>query len=280
MKKKFNILTRVLADRLRLFLGSSLGVFLFILFFEPFALEHFDFDNRLLFFAGFAAILFFITLLGYVSYYLIIRIDPEEEYIHLTPGYLNHFVILALSTVALTFYIRYVGSVPVTFFIVFKIFLIGLFFQAVIHIYTRINKLTRQNTELIREKTLLLKQTEKLKEHGFDETIEFTSENRTENMRLVGKEVVMIRSADNYVELFYRGDGETKKKLIRNTLKNIEVLISPYSYFVRCHRTCIVNTLYVAEVGRTYGNHWLKVKGFSDKLPVSRQYLLRLREAL
>ena len=42
---------------LGLFLSISFGVFLFVLFFQPFNLDYFEFNNRLIFVAGMATIL-------------------------------------------------------------------------------------------------------------------------------------------------------------------------------------------------------------------------------
>jgi len=71
-----------------------------------------------------------------------------------------------------------------------------------------------------------------------------------------------------------------KKKLIRNTLKNTELHIKQYSNFIRCHRTCIVNMHYIEKLNHDYNSYWLKIKGYDEKIPVSRQYLLKLKEAL
>jgi len=76
-------------------------------------------------------------------------------------------------------------------------------------------------------------------------------------------------------------DGDNlRKKLIRNTLKNIEFFIKQYSNFIRCHRTCIVNMHYIEKLHQDYSSHWITIKGSNEKIPVSRQYLLKLKEAL
>jgi DNA-binding LytR/AlgR family response regulator len=71
-----------------------------------------------------------------------------------------------------------------------------------------------------------------------------------------------------------------KKALIRNTLKNIELQIKQYSNFIRCHRTFVVNLHYVVKLNHDYNSHWVTIKGYDEKVPVSRQYLLKLKEAL
>jgi DNA-binding LytR/AlgR family response regulator len=82
------------------------------------------------------------------------------------------------------------------------------------------------------------------------------------------------------VEIVYKDGDHLKKKLIRNTMKNIEQQIKSYSNFIRCHRICIVNTYYVEKLDRKYNSHWLTIKGYQEQLPVSRQYLLKLKDAI
>ena len=119
-----------------------------------------------------------------------------------------------------------------------------------------------------------------MKKIFLNKSIDFISENSSENFSLPVAEVAYIKSADNYVEIVYK-EGETyKKKLIRNTLKNIESQIKQYSNFLRCHRTSIVNIHFIGRLSRDRNNHWVIIKGVEEQVPVSRQYLLKLKEAL
>ena len=137
-----------------------------------------------------------------------------------------------------------------------------------------------QNEALIIEKKIIQKQLEKYEEDYLNKSIEFISESRNENLNLLIADVAFIKSADNYVEIAYMEGSDLKKKLLRNTLKNIEQQIKPYSNFIRCHRICIVNLHFIEKLNTSYNNHWLTIKGFNEQIPVSRQYMLKLREAL
>jgi hypothetical protein len=67
IKKRLTHLIRLLNNELGLFLSISFGVFLFVYFFEPFPLDHFDFNYRLLFVAGLSGIVFlFMMIVGIV----------------------------------------------------------------------------------------------------------------------------------------------------------------------------------------------------------------------
>jgi DNA-binding LytR/AlgR family response regulator len=267
-------------EELGLLLSISFGIFLFVLFFQPFPFIGFDLDNSLLFVGGLSIIVFFIMVLIRITIPRLLRRNKEDSELLFLPSYLKGFVILVLNSVAFVFYLRYVGEVEITFFITFKAVLICFAPSVILAISDRINELEQQNELLIVERKIIQKQIEKYEEDILNKTIEFSSENNTENLDLLVSEIALIKSADNYVEIVYK-EGETfRKKLIRNTLKNIELQIKQYSNFLRCHRICIVNLHYIERLTTSNNNHWLIIKGFNEQVPVSRQYLLKLKEAL
>jgi len=173
-----------------------------------------------------------------------------------------------------------VGSVSISFFLIVKVVLICFAPPVVLTLYDANKELIKQNESLISERKIIQKQIEKYEEDNLNKTIEFISETSTENLSLLIAEVIFIQSADNYVEIAYMDGDNLKKKLIRNTLKNIELQVKQYSNFIRCHRTCIVNMHYIEKLNQDYSSHWITIKGCDEKIPVSRQYLLKLREAL
>lgn len=280
MNSKSNRFVQLLNREIRVILAISFGVFLFILFFQPFPLGKFDFNNSLLFIAGFAGIVFFFVFMIRIILPWIIRKNDQEGEITTLNPYLEGFIILALCTVAFAFYLRYVGTVHTSFYIIFKVILICSAIPVTLKIYDVNKGLIRQNESLVAEKKTIQKQIEKYEEDNLNKSIEFISESGTGNINLPVTEVIIIQSADNYVEIVYVEGEKIKKSLIRNTLKNIEHQVKPYSNFIRCHRTCIVNMHYIEKLNRNYGSYSLSLKGYNDKIPVSRQYLLKLKEAL
>jgi hypothetical protein len=269
----------LLKENLGLFLSISFGLFLFVLFFQPFPLDHFDFNNRLLFVAGLGGIVFLFMVLIRIIFSLF-----SQKYIHLGeepvfPFYLSGFIILALSSVAFAFYVHYVGKVEITFFVMSRVVLICLAPPIILGIYDMVKDLKLANETLVKEKEITHKQIEKYEDDYLNKTIEFVSEKSSENLTLLVSDVAIIKSADNYVEIVFKEENHFKKKLIRNTLKNIEQQIKPFPDFIRCHRICIVNSHYIEKLHRNYNGHWLTIKGYDEQIPISRQYLLKFKES-
>lgn len=280
MNTRFNRITHVLNEKIKILLGTSFAVFLFILFFQPFPGDRFDFNNRLLFIAGFGAILFFIMFLVKIAWPWIFNRKRGDENKTLINQYLSSFIILILSSVAFTFYLRYVGQVNISFYVVFKVVLICMAGPLTFIIYDIYKDLKRQNESLLSQVETLEKKISKYEEESLNKSIEFVSETGTDNLSLLIAEVILVQSADNYVEISFMEGENIRKKLIRNTLKNIEIQLKQYPNFVRCHRTCIVNLHFVEKLHHEAGQHWLNIRGSAEKIPVSRQYLLKLKEIL
>jgi len=280
MNGRVNPFVRLLNEKLKLLIGTAFGVFLFILFFQPFYLERFDFDDRLLFTGGFGLIVFIISLLMWIFFHLLLHKNNGNGNDYSIGSFMIGVIITILCSVAFTFYLRYVGLVSISFYVVFKVVLICIFPPLVYKLYESYTGLVKQNESLVVERKIIQKQIEHYEEENLNKTIGFISENRAENLTLLISEVIFIQSADNYVEVVYMEGESYKKKLIRNTLKNIELQIKQYSNFIRCHRACIVNLHYIEKLNQDFSSHWITLKKCPDKIPVSRQYLLKLREAL
>jgi len=280
MIKKLNQLIQILKEELGLLLSISFGVFIFVLFFQPFPLDRFDFNNRLIFIAGLAAIIFLFMVLVRIALPWIIQNHDQGNHEPILFSNMSWFIILTLNSVAFTFYLRYVGFVDISFYIVFKVVFICLAPPITLSLYDAYKILRQENESLIKEKEIKEKQIKKYEEDYLNKSIEFFSENSTENFKLLIAEVAFIKSANNYVEIVYKEGEDYKKKLLRNTLKNIEQQTKPYSNFIRCHRICIVNSHYIEKLNRNYSNHWLAIKRYNERIPVSRQYLLKLKEIL
>lgn len=232
MNKKLNQLIYLLNEELGLFLSISFGVFLFVLFFQPFPLDRFDFNNRLLFVAGLGSIVFLFMFITRTLIPWLFQNNHQNGDGPVLPSYISGFIILAFSSVAFPFYLRYVGSVNISFYIMLKVVLICLAPPLTLKLYDTIKELKNQNASLILEKKIIQKQIEKYEDDYLNKTIDLVSENSSESLSLLIADIAFIKSADNYVEIAYKEGDSFKKKLIRNTLKNIEQQIRQYSNFI------------------------------------------------
>ncbi len=280
MKKRLNNIFCLLNKEKVMFHSVSLGVFFFILFFQPFPPSIFDFYYGLLFMVGFGAIILLILFLVRILYPCMIENNSQSEKEITLSSYTSGFIIWLLSSAAFVFYLRYVGFISISDYLVFKVVLICLAPPVILVFYDKVKKIRLQNESLISEKIIIQRQVDKYEEDYQNLSIDFKSDNNGGKLRLLIADILIIKSADNYVAIHYLEGDKVKKKLIRSTLKNIDLQIKPYSNFVRCHRTCIVNTHFIEKLNGNCNNHLLTIKGVDKPIPVSRKYFLKIKEAI
>jgi DNA-binding LytR/AlgR family response regulator len=278
MIAKLNAYIVLLKKYFNPFISISFGLFLFVLFFQPFPIVIFDSNDKLVFIAGLGVITFLSLSIGKIVSFVLFKENEIPDNKSVLPSFLGIFGIFLISSLAFAFYLRYVGKIGISFYIMVKIMIICLAGPIILRIYEMMISLMQHNETLIKEKKAVQKQVESYEEDYLNKTVHFTSDAGTESLSLLIADVAYIRSADNYVEIVYQEGDSFRKKLLRNTLRGIEHQIKSYSNFVRCHRICIVNSHYIEKLNKNYGSYSLSVKGHDERLPVSRQYLLKIKE--
>ncbi|MBS3769396.1 MAG: LytTR family transcriptional regulator DNA-binding domain-containing protein [Bacteroidales bacterium] len=279
-KIKSDFLYQHINKEFKLFAGIGFGIFLFLLFFQPFTLNNFDFNNQILFLLGVGAILFMFMAVVRVGLPWWVEQASREKANTVLQPYVNGFLIFILNAVALPFYLRYVGSVDITFYVIFKVVFICIIPPLILRVYDTLEALKQQNESYLEKNKRLQSLVDQLKEFNRNETITLVSENSSEKLNFPVSDVVMIRSADNYVEIVYKEGDNFKKQLLRNTLKHIEHQTTQYASFIRCHRTCIINIHHTENLYRRQNSYWLSIKNYTEQVPVSRQYLMWIKEAI
>ncbi len=261
---------------LRAIIGISLGVFLFLLFFQPLKPQNPDFNNKLLILAAFGVIT--LILLGLFRI-IIPSVFPEsfsKNEWTLKKEIIINFLFLIFNSVAFVFFSRYVGKITVTFHVVTIIVIISLTATVILVVINEFQFLKEQIRNFSGSSTKT--DDEIISKENVE--IEFESENKSEYFHLFLEQIILIKSADNYIEVIYKQEEKINKRLIRSTLKITEELFSKYPAMVRCHRSCIVNKNYIQKV--TKGTDGLKLTLFDypQDIHVSRQYVLKVKEAL
>lgn len=102
--------------------------------------------------------------------------------------------------------------------------------------------------------------------------IRIPDENNTVKLSIHINHLLYFKSADNYVEVKYLDEGKVKKKLIRNTLKNLEESLSNVA-IKRCHRSYIVNMKSIKLIEKVSGKFFMHIKNCEKVIPISANYI-------
>ncbi|RNC86767.1 MAG: LytTR family transcriptional regulator [Winogradskyella sp.] len=97
-------------------------------------------------------------------------------------------------------------------------------------------------------------------------------DNKLDILKILPDDIVCISSADNYVEVNYLRNGKLNKKLLRNTLKNIQ---NDVPNLFKVHRSHLINLSHFIE-----WNDSSSVKLTETEVPVSKNYKSKLITAI
>lgn len=280
MENQKNHILMSLSDALGQFLIISFGVFLFILFFQPFPLDMLDYNNRLLYVTGFWAITFLLACIIFIILPLSIPKWFKIEEWESGPPFVLSLIFLVIIATSFAFYINYVGKVSLSFYIVFKVILVCLLPLLILIILYKYRSMKQIIGTLQDQNKYYISKIGEYEKTGEEEEIDIISDSKSEKLTLKYKNIISVKSADNYIEIYYLEKDVVEKKLVRNTLKNIELQLANQRIFIRCHRTGIANINYINKLARTYSGYSLKMRFLDETIPVSRQYLKQVKNVI
>jgi len=113
---------------------------------------------------------------------------------------------------------------------------------------------------------------EKSENPDSSETILFEASNKKENISLLLNNFLYIKSADNYIDVYYMENNIRKHNLLRNTLNEIEKKFTDNKNIQRCHISFIVNAGIIDSVLGNASGYKLKLKNTEELIPVSKKY--------
>ena len=93
---------------------------------------------------------------------------------------------------------------------------------------------------------------------------------QNEKIEVFPEDLSLISSASNYIKVFHLQKNTVVHSIIRSTLKKAEEALSPYPTFFKCHRAFIVNLDKVVHVEGNAQGYKIKIAGYDELIPVSR----------
>ncbi|MFA7326645.1 MAG: LytTR family DNA-binding domain-containing protein [Candidatus Kapaibacterium sp.] len=102
-------------------------------------------------------------------------------------------------------------------------------------------------------------------------TIKIDSQNQNEELEINSSDLLFIKSADNYIEVYHLKEEKVEVSLLRNTLKNVEEIFTNNENIIRCHKSYLVNLQYVKNVSGNAQGYKLHLDFTEISIPVSRK---------
>jgi len=253
----------------------SIGIFVFLWLFQPFEIDSLDTKNKYYLIVGFA-IITFLTLSIYLLF--IPSLFPKKFSsavwtIKKEIGW--NLWILFTILVGYFFFTNSLGVMKFNFYMVIKMVLTAILPITVMIIINH-NKMLRSNVKRAEE---LNKQ---LKEHkqNLEKVINFKSDYQKDSLAIKVNMLLIVRSADNYIEVFWK-DGETiKNQMVRCSITMAEEVVKDHKFIFKCHRSFIVNINYIDRFEGNSQGYKLFFENIGFPIPVSKNLVGRLQELI
>lgn len=108
--------------------------------------------------------------------------------------------------------------------------------------------------------------------------VRITSKLKKESLEFLLSELLCISSEGNYVAFYLSQNGKLQKKIIRNSMNEIEEQLNTHSCLLRVHRAFLVN---LNKINHKRGNalgYQLRLNGLDMEIPVSRNKVREFEE--
>ena len=251
----------------------SIGVLGFLYLFQPLEVSLMDAREKLYVVLGLAAITF-------LSLSLNLLILPS-----LFPGIFIKRVwnikkeilwnLWILTTISVGYYLYY--KLLDIFAIDFRMVL-GLIVIAIIPITGLIvvnrNRMLRSNLRLAERINKKLQENKSM-DHKL---VHFQSEYAKDNLSVKVNLIVLIRAANNYIEVFWKEGKNIRSQMIRTSLKKAEELFRDDHFIFKCHRSFLVNTHHIDKIEGNIQGYKIYFDMIDFPVPVSKKFAYKLKQ--
>lgn len=260
----------------KIILFISLGVLAFLLLFQPIDIRTFSSKEIFFLVAG-----LFVSTFLVLSFNLIIlpslfpKIFVSSSWNIKREIIWNIWILLTISASDFLIYTLLFGVIHIGFFDVAKLVLLG-FLPVSALITINQNRLLKAHLKSAQQLNSRLLESKNRKEA----IVHIESEYKKDNLSIKSNALLVIKSSDNYIEVYHRSGSEIKKQLIRSTLKKVVEVTQQFDFIIQCHRTFIVNINHIIEIQGNSQGYKLFVEGIDFPIPVSQKYINEFKKLM
>ena len=249
-------------------------VLLFLLFlFQPFDLKTLNTEDKYLLIGGIIVVNFIglsINLLFIPAF--LSKLNLFKSWTVLKEIFWNIWILFTLVT-SYFIYFHLSGSFGFSLYILFKVLIISAIPISILIPYNR-NRLLRKHLQSALELNKFLEE----KAHPTPKIVHLKSDYEKDDLSIDVNELLFIRSANNYIEVFWKEKESIRSQMVRCTIKYAEDAFNDYPYIFKCHRAYIVNINHVKKVEGKPQGYTLYVGGDKRTVTVSRNYISQFKE--
>ncbi len=253
----------------------SVVVTLLLLIFQPFEISEFTLKEKIYTVLGIGLVTFIclsLNLLFLPSYFP--KLFIFENWTIKKEILWNSWMLLTIS-IGIFLYNEFSGfsGFELSFMTIVKTILLSLIPISIL-ISTNQDRMLRLNIKSASELTKKIN----LKKEISQKEVTIESEYQKGSLTLKVVSILFIRSAGNYIEIFWEEDGKVSTQMVRVSLKKTEELLADYDFIFKCHRSHLLNMNKIERVEGNYQGYKVYLPNLKDPVPVSRNYSTDFQE--
>ncbi len=251
-------------------IGSA--IFFILAVFQPFGTYTFQHPDKLLFLAGYGFVIIFTVVTLVFLLYQLFRSWFAPEHWNL------HKELLLIGVISF-------ASMSATYFYHFSIFggrlswLEYVYFMGIALSTSLFPLLMVVAVRYLQVKHYLERQDLANTLAPKPDVIVLFGENKTEKLTILRSELLLLKAADNYVEVFLQKGKTIERRMLRSTLSKLATQLEDDN-FMQVHRSFIVNMSKVVAMEGKSPNYVLRLIDSVEEIPVSRNKIQLVREYL
>lgn len=253
----------------------SVGVIVFLFFFQPFDISLLAEKEKYYLIIGFGFITFLSLSLNLLFIPSIFPKNFSSAVWKIKKEIFYNLWILSTILLGYSFYCNFLGILKFDFDMVIKLIVTAIIPISVLIIINH-NKMLRLHLKLADELSKKLKENKLIQE----KIIHFTSDYQKDSLAIKVSLVLFIRSANNYIEVFWKEADIIKNQMVRCSMVNAEELLKEYKFIFKCHRSFMVNISYIERIEGNSQGYKLYFENVSFSIPVSKNFASKLQELI
>ncbi len=254
----------------------SLGILAFLLLFQPIEID--SFTNKQIFYlvTGLAASTFLVLSLNLIVLPSLFPQFFDNNKWNIKQEILwNIWILVTISASDILFYTKLFGLISITFSDIVRIVLLGFLPVSALIIINQ-DRLLRTHLKSARQLNQKLSEGKLQKER----LIHFKSDYKKDDLIITANLLLFVRSADNYIEVYFLENEQVKMQMVRSSLQNAELATQEYDFVIKCHRTFIVNVSHIKEVQGNSQGFKLSIEGVDFPILVSQKYIRSIEKLI
>lgn len=265
----------------KVIISISSFVALFLIIFQPFGINLFESNIKILILSGFGLVTFCTLIIDLIILENIFAKFFDERNWKIWKEFLWLFWVIFTIGLGNAFYTSLAFDffkLSISFIIRFQL---ATFVVAVIPITILI--ITKQKYLLkkhINSADDLNKNLQEKAEVIESNIIRFFADNEKDSIEFDITNFFFIESSGNYVELYVLDEGKIIRTSFRSTLKRALDFFKDSPEIIQCHRAYIVNTTKIIKANGNSQGLRLSLKNCSTEVPVSRGFVNSIREII